>query len=111
MKSKLKPRTPRHHRKAYSSLESNSSLKKEINFFKKNKEIISKPRTPRRRRKASSSSSSVSNSSLKKEINFLKRNQEIMRKAFNKLNNDMKEIKKLLKDIENNNSIPSGMYL
>ena len=73
MKSKLKPRTPRHHRKAYSSLESNSSLKK--------------------------------------EINFLKRNQEIMRKAFNKLNNDMKEIKKLLKDIENNNSIPSGMYL
>ena len=70
-----------------------------------------KPRTPRRRRKASSSSSSVSNSSLKKEINFLKRNQEIMRKAFNKLNNDMKEIKKLLKDIENNNSIPSGMYL
>jgi len=76
MKSKLKPRTPRHHRKAYSS-----------------------------------SSSSVSNSSLKKEINFLKRNQEIMRKAFNKLNNDMKEIKKLLKDIENNNSIPSGMYL
>tara|TARA_B100000745_G_scaffold297792_1_gene245252 strand:+ start:1104 stop:1328 length:225 start_codon:yes stop_codon:yes gene_type:complete len=68
-----------------------------------------KPRTPRRRRKASSSSS-VSNSSLKKEIKTLQRNQDIMRKSFNRLNDDMKKIKKLLKEIENN-SIPSGMYM
>jgi len=70
--------------------------------------IYSIPKTPRRRRKAYSSSSE-SNSSLKKEIKILKKNQETMRKSFNRLNNDMKKIKKIL--IKENKSIPSGMYM
>lgn len=69
--------------------------------------MTSKPRTPRKKRKAYSSSSETN---LKKEIKILKQNQEIMRKSFNRLNNEIKELKKILNQ-KDNKSLPSGMYM
>jgi len=68
--------------------------------------MTSKPRTPRKKRKAYSSSET----NLKKEIKILKQNQEIMRKSFNRLNNEIKELKKILNQ-KDNKSLPSGMYM
>ena len=70
--------------------------------------MTSKPRTPKTPRKKRKAYSSEIN--LKKEIKILKQNQEIMRKSFNRLNKEMKELKKNLNQ-KDNKSLPSGMYV
>ena len=67
----------------------------------------------RRRRKASRKShksnirSSDDNRFLLNEINILKKNQEIMMKNMNRLNDELKELKK----IKSKSSMPEGMYM
>ena len=75
----------------------------------------SQPRTPRRsthrhRRRGtrrSTHSSPQSKSSLLQRIGSLERNQETMRRTINRLNDEMKELKKMKEE----GRAPSNMYV
>jgi predicted nucleic acid-binding Zn-ribbon protein len=76
------------------------------------------PQTPRRKRrgthsrysKSKSLRSSDDNRFLINEIKILKKNQELMMKNMNRLNDELKELKKENKK-NSSSSLPQGMYM